>query len=226
MADLLVTLVPLAIASAVLPVQLAVTTLLLRAPAGRAAAVAWVAGMTAVRLLQGLLFGVVFGVAGGEAAAQGDPGPTAAAVQVILAILFYVVAAKSFLKVPDEDAPPPRWMTAIDGVRPGRAFLLGAGVVLISAKLWVFTLGAMGAIEEAALGAAGAVGAFLAFVVLAESIHLAILAVAFAAPSRADVLLARSSDLLARYSRPILIALGLVFGTWFLLKGLSGLGVI
>jgi hypothetical protein len=226
MADLLVTLVPLAIASAVLPVQLAVTTLLLQAPAGRAAAVAWVAGMTAVRLLQGLLFGVVFGVAGGETAAAGDPGPTAAVVQVILAILFYVIAAKSFLKVPDEDAPPPRWMTAIDGVRPGRAFLLGAGVVLISAKLWVFPLGAMGAIEEASLGTAGAIAAFLAVIVLAESIHLAILAVAFAAPSRADALLTRSSELLARYSRPIMIALGLVFGTWFLLKGLSGLGVI
>ena len=225
MLDLVTTLVPLAVGSAVLPVQLAVTMLLLRGRAGRVAAVAWVAGMTVVRLVQGIAFGFVFDAVHKTEVAEGGPGVASSILQVVLAILFYAIAAKAYLKVPDEDAPPPRWMTAIEGVTATRAFLLGAGVVLISAKLWVFTLGAVGAIKEADLTTAGSVGAFLLFVLLAESLHLGILGFALAAPTRADIALARWSDLLARYGRAIMTALGLVFGTWFLLKGLSGIGI-
>jgi hypothetical protein len=39
-------------------------------------------------------------------------------------------------------------------------------------------------------------------------------------------LLERVSDALERYNRPIMITLGLVFGLWFLVKGLAGLGVV
>jgi hypothetical protein len=47
-----------------------------------------------------------------------------------------------------------------------------------------------------------------------------------AAPVRADAVLARFSDLLTRWNGPIVIVLGLLFGTWFLLKALNGLGVL
>ena len=57
-------------------------------------------------------------------------------------------------------------------------------------------------------------------------IPLSAVGFAFAAPARADVALGRFSVLLERYNRPIMIVLGLVFGTWFLVKGLSGLGVL
>jgi hypothetical protein len=227
MSDLVVTLIPLAVGSAVVPIQIIITILLLRAPGGRITAVAWVAGMTAVRLLQGLVFGLLLGARG--ASSEGSDGGSSDLVSVVLlvlAILFYVVAAKQLLKHPDDDAPPPKWMTLLEGVAPGKAFLLGFGLLAIGAKFWVFTLGAIAAIGDAALGLGGSVVAFLLFVALAESIHLAAVAFAYAAPARADAGLARFSGLLERYNGPIVIVLSLVFGTWFLLKALTGLGII
>jgi hypothetical protein len=227
MSNLLVTLIPLGVASAVVPIQIIITILLLRAPGGRVTAVAWVAGMTALRLLQGLVFGTLLGGRGREAdGADGGSSVLVSVILLVLAILFYVVVAKHLLKHPDEDAPPPKWMAMLDGVAPGKAFLLGFGLVAISAKFWVFTLGAIAAIGDAGLGMRGSVVAFLLFVVLAESIHLAAVGFAYASPARADAGLARFSGLLERYNGAIMIVLGLVFGTWFLLKALIGLGII
>ncbi len=225
MSELVLTLLPLAIASAIVPVQIVVTILLLRSPAGRLAATAWVLGLTATRLAQGLVFGLILGP---SETASADDGSSAFAslLLLVVAVIFYVVAAKQLLRQPDEDAPPPRWMALFDGVSPGRAFLLGAVLIALSAKFWVFTLGAIAAIDEADLGLGGSTVAYLLFVVAASSIHLAILAVAFVAPARAETLLAAFSDFLERRNRAITIGLGLVFGTWFLVKALDGLGVI
>jgi hypothetical protein len=226
MSDLLLTLTPLIVGSALVPIQIIITILLLRAPAGRITAVAWVVGMTAVRLLQGIVFGLILAGRRGASSSEGGSGIIVSVLLLVLAILFYVVAAKQLLKHPDEDAPPPRWMAMLDGVTPRKAFLLGMGLLAIGAKFWVFTLGAMGAIGAAGLGQPGATLAFLLFIVLAESIHLGVLGFAYAAPDRADAALGRFSDALKRYNGPIMVVLGLVFGTWFLLKALSGLGII
>lgn len=227
MPDLALTLIPLAIGSAVVPIQIIITILLLRTPGGRTAAVAWVAGMTVVRLAQGLVFGILLGARGGDAGGEvGGSGELVSVVLLVLAVMFYVVAARKLLKHPDDDAPSPKWMAMADDVKPGKAFLLGVGLVAISAKFWVFTLGAIAAIGEAGLGMGGSVVTFLLFVVLAESIHLAAVGFAFAAPARADVALTRFSALLERYNGPIVIALSLVFGTWFLVKALTGLDVL
>ena len=223
MTELWLILLPLAIGSAVVPVQLLVTILLLRAPGGRAAAVAWVAGMTTVRLVQGLVFGLVLE---GAHVAGGGRSQFESAVLVVLAVVFYIAALRKYLKVPDEDSPPPRWMTMLDGATPGRAYVLGVGLLGIAAKSWVFTLGAIGAIADADLAPATAGVTYLVFVLLAQGLHLAILGAAFAAPARAEAALASLSTYLERYDRPILIAFSLVFGTWFLLQGLSGLGIV
>ena len=109
---------------------------------------------------------------------------------------------------------------------PTRTFVFGAGVVAASAKLWAFTLGALAVIAEASLGQSGAVAVFLLFVALAESIHLSLVAFAYAAPRRAEPVLDRVTELLARYNRPLMVGLGLVFGVWFLAKALAGFGVL
>jgi Sap, sulfolipid-1-addressing protein len=224
--DLWTTLIPLIVASAVLPLQITVTILLLRSEGGRLRAGAWVAGMTAVRLAQGVLFGLVLG---GAVAAGGDsegPGPVAATLLLVVGVLFLVTAVRKLLDQPDEDAPPPRWMAAAGSMTPGRAFLLGAGIIAISAKLWVFTLGAIGAIAEADLAQPAAVATYLVFVLGAASVHLAAIGVTVVAPARAGALLDRASTLLERHGRTITIGLGLVFGTWFIVRALDGFGIL
>jgi hypothetical protein len=224
--ELWVTLIPLIVGSAILPVQVTITLLLLRSDGGRRRATAWVSGMMVVRLAQGLLFGLVFG---GAAAAGGDdagPGPVGSTLALVVGVLFLVAAAKKALDQPDEDAPPPRWMTAAASLTPARAFLLGGAAIALSAKLWVFTLAAIGAIEQAELGPPAAVTTYLVFAVAAASLHLAAIGITVVAPARAATLLDRASGVLERRGRAITIGLGLVFGTWFILRGLGGLGVL
>jgi hypothetical protein len=226
MSDLWISLVPLIVGSALVPIQIVITTLLLRAKTGRFTAVAWVAGMTTVRLAQGLVFGLILGAAEGTDSSSGGPGGAVWLLLLVIAIVFYVSAAKKLLQQPDEDAPPPKWMAIVESVAPGSAYLLGVGLLAIGAKPWVFTLGAIAAIGAAGMGQAASIVTFLLFVVLAESLHLAILLVAYAMPARADAVLERVAGLLQRYDRLLVITLGLVFGTWFLVKALSGLGVL
>ena len=225
MTDLWTTLLPLMIGSAVLPIQLAITVLLLQAEGGRRTAAAWVGGMTVVRLLQGVVFGLVIGigVAGEETS---GPSLIVSTLLLVVAIGFYITAAKKLVAGPDEDAPPPRWMSMVESIDPTRAFLLGAAWVGISPKLWAFTLAGIAAVAYAELGAASAIVTFLVFVVGAQAIHLGLLALTIVVPDRSVALLARASGGLERHGPTIMIALSLVFGTFFLVKALAGLGVL
>ncbi len=227
MLDLWAALLPLIVASAVLPVPITITILLLRAEAGRVTAVAWVGGLIAVRLAQGIGFGLVLDRAAPvvEDGTDGQ-GPIASTLLLVVAIAFLASAAAKLLRQPDEDAPPPAWMAKVTAVSPARAFVLGAALTGINLKLWAFTLAAIGVIAEADLGQVAAAGTYLVFVAGALAIHLAVVGVAYLAPSRADAVLGRASAGLERHNRTIMIVLGLVFGTWFLLKAFDGLGVI
>ena len=225
MSDLWATLVPLVIASALLPLQITVTILLAQASAGRIAAAAWVAGMLVIRTAQGVVVGLVLHEGVAEAEGPARPGPIASTLLLVIGVTLLVSAVRGWLKEPDEDAPSPRWMAMIGSASPVQALAAGAGVVAASPKLWVFTLGAIAAIAEEDLSTPAAFALYVAFTIAAVSVHLAIVGLAYLRPDRAVVVLGGMSDRLVRYARPLKIALGLVFGTWFLIKALAGLGL-
>jgi hypothetical protein len=219
------TLVPLIIGSAVVPVQIVVTILLLQSGAGRRVAIAYVAGMTAVRLVQGVVFGLILSSSEAEVTTSEESSAIASILLVVVAVLFLVMALRQLVSGDDADAAPPKWMQATASMTPGKAFLLGAGLLVIGAKFWVFTLGAIAAIGEADLGRPTSIVTFLVFAVLAVSVQLVLIGVTVFAPARSDALLDRASDWLSRHNRVMMIVIGLVFGVWFLIKGLDGLGV-
>lgn len=226
MTDLWPALLPVAIASALVPVPVVVTLLLLRSGRGQITAVAWVAGQTVVRIAQGLVFGLLLSAGDEQATSGSGPGLIASVVLLVLAVVFYITALRALIGGEDPDAAPPKWLAMTETMSPGRAFLFGAGYLGISAKFWVLTLGAIAAIDEANLSHSLSVAGFLLFVVLAQSTMLAVLLFAFAAPSRSAGALDRVATWLTDNDGPIVVALGLVFGTWFLIKALTGLGVI
>jgi len=219
-------LVPLIIGSALVPIQIVITAMLLRSKAGRITAVALVAGMTVIRLAQGVVFGFIVGKGTGGTTASDGPGHAASLLLLVVAILFYVTAIKQLFSHPDDDAPPPRWMAMIDSITPLKAFALGTGIMLIGAKFWVFTLAAINAIAAADLGQGASVLAFLAFVLLAESILLLSIGVAYLLPAKAGAFLDAVIEFLTRHNRVLVIVIGTVFGTWFLIKALNGLGLL
>jgi threonine/homoserine/homoserine lactone efflux protein len=178
-----------------------------------------------VRLLQGLVFGAILHW-GRRDDTPGGHGWLVSSVILVVAVVLLVTAIRELLGGGDPDDPPPKWMAALSSMKPGKAFLLGGATVLISVKLWVFTLAAMSAIGDAGMSRSANFATYIAFVLLGVSTHLAIIAAAAFFPDRSRAFLDRSLLWLQDHNRVIMIGLGLVFGGWFLYKGLHGFGIV
>ena len=226
MSSLWGSLIPLILGSALVPIQVMITLLFLRSSSGKITAWAFVAGMTFVRLLQGGIFGLVLSNAVKATAEQGGPGLVLSIVLLVLGVVFLTTAAKSATTGEDTDAPPPKWLTMTESMKPARAFLFGGALLLLAPKFWIFTLGAIGAIGAANLGQPSAGLMFLLFVVLAQSLSLAVLVYAAVAPRQSEHVLEAVATWLRQHNRVLMIIIGLVFGIWFCAKGLAGLGII
>jgi cytochrome c biogenesis protein CcdA len=219
MESLILSLLPLVIGTAVLPLPIIMVTLLLKSPKQSVLkAGAFVGGMTTTRLLQGLLFGFVF-VADGDS----EPGVIVFTLLTVLGIVFLITAYKKWLREEDPDAPPPKWLAKMDELTPLKAFGIGFAFLLIAVKFWVLTLSAIAIIDEARLGPSAGAIAFLVFILLAQLPLLLLILVKLILPKQATRFLETFSDWLNRHNRVILIAVSLIFGLYFLAKGVMGL---
>jgi hypothetical protein len=223
MGSLFISLLPLIIGSAVVPLHIIMIILVLtsdRQPIAKA--LAFVGGMTLVRIGQGIFFGLIFrGSADASASSEGS-GWVVSTLLLVLGLLLLIAAFKTWRNEPDADDPPPRWLTMMDGISPLGAFGIGAGLILIGAKLWVFTLGAIGTIGDGQIGQPAGAFMFLLYVLLAESLLLAPIAVRALFPEQADAWLNGMSAWLEKYNRPIVMTVSFIFGCFFLYKGISG----
>jgi hypothetical protein len=219
------TLAPFVIAAALMPIELVITLALLGSPGRVRTAAAAVAGTVAVRLLQGLVFGAILHW-GRRDDTSGGHGWLASSVILVVGIVLLVSVVREILGGSDPDDPPPKWMAALSTMSPGKAFLLGGATVLISVKMWVFTFAAISAIGDAGMPRSANWATYTAFVVLGVSTHLAIIAAAALFPNRSAAFLDGSLRWLQDHNRVIMITLGLVFGSWFLYKGLHGFSIV
>lgn len=223
MADLWGTLVPLIIASAIVPLHLAVTRVFVQSSTRVAAA--WVAGITAVRLIQGMLFGLVF-TTGVALARSADRRIVASGVLLVLAVMLYATALRKALYDDDEEAPPPpKWKEKAESVGPLAAFGAGVLVTSVAVKFWIFTLGAIGAIVDAGLGRVPGILIFLLFVALGQSGHVALIALGVLSSGRSAGANG-PAEWMKRSNRVAIVVVSLALGTWFLLKALSIRGII
>lgn len=222
MNDVLIELLPLILGAALVPIYPIIVLLLLLGEGGLRKASAFVAGMLTMRLLQGVLFGWVFGAA---AEAYPDDGPQiiASTLFLVLGLLLLIAAFKKWRKQPDPDEPTPQWMAALAGMPPLKAFGAGAGVMTIDVKQVVFTLAAIDVIQAAALQPAAEAGLYLFFALVAQTLVLLPVLAYAVAPQKTAKPLRAVQGWLARNNRPILIGVSLIFGLWFLVRGVTGL---
>lgn len=219
-------LTPLILGGVLEPIEIAITIMLLGTPSHLRAAGAWIAGHVGTRLLQGLIFGTILHWGARSAASTHPHHWIVSTVLLVVAVIFLVTAARELLSDDDPNAPPPKWMSMLTSATPTKAFFIGAGVITVSVKAWVFTLAAISVIGHAGLGRAANIGSYVAFVLLAMSANLLIIGAAALFPERSRSLLDRILGWLRANDRPIMIVVGLVFGIWFGWKSLHGFGIL
>ncbi len=216
MEAIIIPLLPFIIGSAIVPLQIIIVVLLLTGERrGPLKAIAFVLGMTLARLSQGYLFQFIITRNSGDPAAVTGLSWIKSTLLLLLGIFLLITAYKQWAKEPDPDAPPPKWMKMLDGITPVRAFLFGAGMILIAIKLWVFTLGALSVIDEAQLGQPASTTAFLAYVLLAQSILILAILLRLLLPQRAGRLLGAFSAWLEKYNRQIVMVVCWYSGSCF-----------
>ncbi len=217
--DVLIELVPFIIGAAVVPVHAIIVMLLLRGAAGVLKALAFVSGMILVRLAQGVVFGPIFSDIGGDE----DEVLVTSMLLLVIGLLMWIAAIRKLRKEDDPDDPPPRWLTMMSDVTPFKAFKFGALLLVIAAKQWVFTLGAIGTIGEGELKRSTSIVAFLIYVFAGSTLILTPILLRAVAPQRSAELLEGGGAWLERNNRVIVIAVSVIFGTFFLFRGITGL---
>lgn len=204
------------------PMWTIVVLLLLRTHGGVAKAAAFTAGVMTVRLLQGILFSYLFVPAEGAGGYAG-PNLIASTLQAVVGIFLLISAVTAWRMEDDPDAPPPKWLTAINRVTPALALLAGMALMVISMKQWLFTFSAIATIDRAQLGQKGSVFAYLFFVLGAQSPMLTSVIGSAVAPAWSGKILEVMLGWLEHYKVKIAIIASLIFGAWFLWRGASGL---
>lgn len=106
-------LIPLILGSALVPIEIVVTIMLLGTPSRVRAAGAWVAGMVLARLLQGVVFGLILHWGARAGSPDDSHGWIVSTILLVAAVLFLVTAARELFGGDDPDAPPPKWMTML-----------------------------------------------------------------------------------------------------------------
>jgi threonine/homoserine/homoserine lactone efflux protein len=223
MASVLVQLLPEILGAMLSPIEIIVVLTLLVAPRGVAKAIAFVLGMTLVRLIQGVLFGYVFDHSPENVATDGGVSPIVATLLLLVGVLLLITAYRTWRKVDDPDAPPPQWMQSLDQTTPVKAFLLGGSIIGVNVKQWVFTLTAIGIISEANLALRESTISYLLFVLLVQTFFILSLLICALAPKASAATFQRAIGWLTRNNRAITIIVCLVFGTYFTWSGISGL---
>jgi hypothetical protein len=190
---------------------------LLGSKAGPRGAVAFVAGWV---LSIGLVGGVVIGLYRGTHSKPGSSGTDAMlGVQFALGLLLLALAARKWHRrvAADPNAAEPKWLTALDRMRPIVAF--GFGMFWINL---VFVVAAALAVADAELGRADAIVAYLFYAVLATLGLAAILGVYYSNRARAQRRLTGMRSWLARNNTAVVSAVVAAIGVVFIVRGVVG----
>lgn len=221
MGSVLLQLLPLMIAAMAMPTWILLVLFLLRANRRPTNALAFVGGVTAVRLLQGVLFGFALSATIGPRR-QSQWEALVSALLLITGILMWAAALRQVGKTVDPVGAPTftsRWETMIHSLTPAQAFGVGALLVAASSRAWLFTLAAISVIGQATLTSAQSLAAFLLYVLGAEALLLAPIVLSVRSPTRFDA----AAGWLEAHERLLVIGVSLILGSFFVWSGIQGL---
>ncbi len=227
MAELILPLVPLAVAAALQPPQVIALVILLQTGRGVANGLAYIAGMSAFRLLlAGAFYLLVSNVEESIETAGGQFDILVGSVLVVLALFMLVHALRRGVSAHDEDEAAASWLNKLDEVSSLQAALLGVAFLALDPKDWITDISAINLIADADLSASTSLLAYLVYILLAQSLLLIPLILMILVPNRAQTSLAALNIWIKRHQRTIEVIVAVIFGLLFLYIGLERLGAL
>jgi threonine/homoserine/homoserine lactone efflux protein len=215
---------PFAIGIAISPVPIIAVILMLFSARARTNGPAflggWVLGLAVVSTV------VYLAADSANAATDSTASDTVSWVKIGLGVLLLALARRHWAKrpKPGETAPLPKWMDAVDTMKPGRAFGLAVLLSVVNPKNLALTIGA-----AAGLGQLG--GLSTGDVVVALAVFVVLASVTIAGPVLYDLLggagaraeLDELKSWLTTHNAAVMAVLLLVFGVVLISKGLAPL---
>ena len=226
MGELILSLVPLAIAAALQPSQVIALVILMQTKKGVVNGWAYFTGMTAFRLTLGCIFWVLIShVERSIETAGGRFEIFVGALLTVLGFLLLVYALRQGLTTRNPDEAAMSWLIKLETAEPKQAALMGLAFLAIDPKDWLVDISAVDLIAAADLGGRDSLLAYLVYVLLAQSVLLIPLVMAFVNPLKAHESLAKLRVWLERYERQIMVLVAVSLGCLFLYAGLEQLGM-
>jgi len=214
--DLLTGLLFLAVGGSVAPPLLFLTILFLgsRRPLPNAGAL--VLGYLTVCAAVGISGLVLFGDAGSAISVVGR------VISVTLGALLLVLGLGSLLGSSGSDTSPPGWLASIDNSSPFRAFAVGIALFPLQVKNLAIFIVCLNLIIASDLGTEGSILALTPVLLIFALPVLALMGLYAAVPQRASSMLGSLQVWMGKHGRTITVVICLVFGAFFLLRGLLG----
>lgn len=212
---------PAAVGVAVSPIPIIACVLLLVSSRGRVNGPAYLCGQVLGVATTGA---IVLLVASAGSSADGETPGARTWLPLVVGFALLVLAVKQWRSRPrDGDAPElPSWMDAIDRFTAPKA--LGAGFVLsaLNPKNIILTVAGMASIVAATLPAGEQAASLAVFVVIGSLGVATPVVIAFALGERAEPLLARLQQWLARNNALIMVVILLLIGVKLIGNAIAG----
>jgi hypothetical protein len=214
---------PLAIAVDISALPIIAIILILITPKARSNGPAFVAGWILGLAVVGGLVLIITNTA--NVASSSGPSTAAYAIKLTLGVLLLLLAVRQWRSRPrpGEQAPAPKWMTALDTFTPVKSASLGAAMSGINPKNLLLSAAAAMSIAQTGLAGGQQAVVLAVFVVLGTVTVAAPLVVYLALGSKADNMLNGWREWLAANNAAIMIVVFLVFGFVLIGQGIAGL---
>jgi len=226
MNELILSLVPLAVAATLQPPQVISFVVLLQTQRGKANALAYLAGMGAFRLVIGGVFWMLASRV--EATVESSGSEFGFLVGIILAflgLLLLVYALRRIFSAPDEDQAAVSWLDKLDLVSWQQAFLVGLAFLALDPKDWITDIAAVNLIADADLSGSASLLTYLSYILLAQLLLIMMLVITMALPRKSQSFLTELNRWMKQNERVIEITAAIIFGLLFLFIGMERIGM-
>ena len=219
MSDILISFIPLA-AGAIAPVMIMAVILILSAKGGLPKAFSFILGRVLAYTVWGVL---LLALADKLSDDTGEASTASLVIKSILGLLLVVKAVRTFVGEDDPDAPPPKWMTALDKASPLALFGIAIVLSIIQVRFVILMMAGTSSIAGAGLSSSQVVVAMVFLVLAVIWPQLLPILVYLIMGKKAESVLSSMNVWLTRNQRMVnVVVLGL-FGIVLLAQSLPGL---